>query len=43
MLQTLDRKIGSARFNLDQLQVGRDAFMGMLKQSLEAPVETADD
>jgi hypothetical protein len=39
----LDRKIGSARFNLDQLQVGRDAFMGMLKQSLEAPVETADD
>ena len=32
----LDRKIGSARFNLDQLQVGRDAFMGMLKQSLEA-------
>jgi hypothetical protein len=30
----LDRKIGSARFNLDQLQVGRDAFMGMLKQSL---------
>jgi hypothetical protein len=39
----LDRKIGSARFNLDQLQVGRDAFMGMLKQSLEAPTETADD
>jgi len=32
----LDRKIGSARFNLDQLQVGRDAFMGMLKQELEA-------
>jgi hypothetical protein len=30
----LDRKIGSARFNLDQLQVGRDAFMGMLKESL---------
>ena len=32
----LDRKIGSARFNLDQLQVGRDAFMGLLKQELEA-------
>ena len=31
----LDRKIGSARFNLDQLQVGRDAFMGMLKQNLQ--------
>ena len=35
----LDRKIGSARFNLDQLQVGRDAFMLMLKQNLqEKPV-----
>ena len=32
----LDRKIGSARFNLDQLQVGRDAFMSLLKQELEA-------
>jgi hypothetical protein len=31
----LDRKIGSARFNLDQLQVGRDAFMQMLTQSLK--------
>ena len=31
----LDRKIGSARFNLDQLQVGRDAFMAMLKQNLQ--------
>ena len=30
----LDRKIRSAQFNLDQLQVGRDAFMNMLKQSL---------
>ena len=35
----LDRKIGSARFNLDQLQVGRDAFMVLLKQNLqEKPV-----
>ena len=31
----LDRKIGSAQFNLDQLQVGRDAFMKMLTDSLE--------
>jgi hypothetical protein len=30
----LDRKIGSTRFNLDQLQVGRDAFMKMLTASL---------
>lgn len=31
----LDRKLASARFNVDQLAVGRDAFMGMLKQALE--------
>jgi hypothetical protein len=30
----LGRKIGSTRFNLDQLQVGRDAFVGMLTTSL---------
>lgn len=30
----LDRKITSTRFNLDQLTVGKDAFIGMLKQSL---------
>ena len=35
----LDRKIKSTRFNLDQLQVGRDAFMVHLKKNLEeAPV-----
>jgi len=31
----LDRKLNSARFNVDQMQVGRDAFFNMLKQSLE--------
>lgn len=31
----LDRKIGSAQFNLDQLRVGREAFMSMLTQSLD--------
>ena len=31
----LDRKLDSARFNVDQLQVGRDAFFSMLKQSLD--------
>lgn len=31
----LDRKIRSAQFNLDQLTVGRDAFMQMLNASLE--------
>jgi hypothetical protein len=40
----LDRKLGSARFNVDQLQVGRDAFFGMLKQALmkEATSEVAE-
>lgn len=31
----LDRKINSTRFQLDQLQVGREAFFKMLKDSLE--------
>lgn len=35
-LADLDRKLASARFNLDQLQVGRNAFFSMLKQSLES-------
>ncbi len=30
----LDRKIGSAQFNLDQLRVGKDAFLAMLKAEL---------
>lgn len=30
----LDRKIRSAQFNLDQLNVGREAFMKMLNDSL---------
>ena len=30
----LDRKIGSTQFNLDQLMVGKDAFIKMLEESL---------
>ena len=30
----LERKVNSAKFNLDQLSVGRDSFLNMLKQSL---------
>ena len=30
----LEKKLGSMRFNLDQLQVGRNAFMKMLTESL---------
>jgi hypothetical protein len=33
----LDRKIGSTQFQLQQLQVGKDAFLKMLKESLEKP------
>ena len=36
----LDRKLSSARFNLDQLTVGREAFINMLATSVEAPIET---
>ena len=35
----LDRKIGSTQFQLQQLQVGKDAFLKMLKESLEKPEE----
>ena len=31
----LDRKIASTQFNLDQLRVGKDAFVKMLKDSLK--------
>ena len=42
-LVDLDRKTASAKFNLDQLQVGRDTFFNLLKQSLaEAPAEVED-
>ena len=33
----LDRKIASTQFNLDQLSVGKQAFVKMLKDKLEAP------
>lgn len=35
----LDRKIASAQFSLQQLQVGKDAFVNMLKNSLEQKTE----
>ena len=36
----LDRKIASTKFNLDQLEVGKQAFVQLLKQSLETKEET---
>ena len=38
----LDRKLASTQFQAQQLQVGKDAFLKMLKESLEQPVETAE-
>ena len=34
-INSLQQKINSAQFNLDQLVVGKDAFVQMLTQSLE--------
>ena len=34
-INSLQQKINSAEFNLDQLRVGKDAFIQMLKGSLE--------
>jgi hypothetical protein len=36
----LERKIGSTQFNLDQLQVGKQAFVDMLGNSLKAEEDT---
>jgi hypothetical protein len=38
----LDRKIGSANFNLDQLKMGRMAFMQSLTASLAPDTEETD-
>ena len=38
----LDRKLNSARFNIEQLQEGRNAFMEKLKSSLEGEIESGD-
>ena len=38
----LDRKIGSANFNLDQLKMGRMAFMNALTVSLSTEPEEAE-
>jgi hypothetical protein len=35
----LDRKLASAKFNVDQIQVGRDAFFRMLKEALTPKAE----
>ena len=37
----LDKKLGSLRFNIDQLNVGREAFINMLSTSLAGTPEDA--
>ena len=38
-INDLDRKLSSTRFNLDQLSIGREAFINMLAKSVEAEQE----
>lgn len=38
----LDRKIGSAQFSLDQLTVGKQAFIKLLKDSLGVKPENRE-
>jgi hypothetical protein len=40
-IQDLDRKLANARFNVDQLTVGREAFVDMLAKALESEEEAA--
>ena len=42
-LTDLDRKIGSTQFNLDQLTVGKNAFMNMLNESLEEKSDSTEE
>jgi hypothetical protein len=42
-LTDLDRKIGSTQFNLDQLTVGKNAFMSMLNESLEQESDSTEE
>jgi hypothetical protein len=42
-VQDLDRKLSNAQFNLDQLMVGREAFVARLAASLEAEPEEAEE
>ena len=38
-INSLQQKIGSAEFNLDQLKVGKEAFVKMLKDSLKKEIK----
>lgn len=38
-INSLQQKIGSAQFNLDQLKVGKEAFVKMLRDSLKKEIK----
>lgn len=38
----LDRKIASCQFQFDQLRVGKDAFLTLLKKSLEVEPQSPE-
>jgi len=38
-IEDLARKINSSQFNLDQLRIGQQAFVNLLKESLTKPTE----
>ena len=38
----LERKLASCQFQFDQLRVGKESFLGLLKKSLETKVEEAE-
>tara|TARA_R100001443_G_scaffold859_3_gene3401 strand:+ start:1700 stop:1924 length:225 start_codon:yes stop_codon:yes gene_type:complete len=40
-INDLNRKVDSARFNLQQIEVGRQAFVNSLKAKLEEPAVEA--
>ena len=39
----LDKKLGSLVFNMDQLKVGREAFVNMLASSFEGVEEVSEE
>ena len=41
-LQDLERKLSSARFNVDQLTVGREAFIKLLEDSFNEELVAAE-
>jgi len=41
-INSLSQKIGSAEFNLDQLKVGKGAFIKMLTESLKEEPQEAE-